>query len=491
MVGERRLAGRPGRRRTDVREPAFSPFADLSRIHFVGIGGAGMSGIAEILLESEYGLEVTGCDLQLGETTERLAALGARIERGHSPDHLEGVDLVVVSSAIAEDNPEVREARRRGVTVARRAEMLGELMRLKYGIAVAGTHGKTTTTSLVGAMMTEAGLDPTVIVGGRLRLQGTGARLGHSQYLVAEADEFDRSFLRLTPVVAVVTTIDADHLDTYRDLDSIRDAFVEFGNRVPFFGRLLVGLDDPNVQLILPRLAERRIVTYGFSPQADLSAVDVEPIDRSDAGSGGTRFTVRSLQRGVLGTIDLPLPGRHNVGNALAAVGVGLSLRLPFETIARGLAKFEGVHRRFEQVGSWRGATVVDDYAHHPTEVAATLEAARQSFPRARLHVVFQPHLFSRTRDQAGAFGRALLAADRALVTDVYPSREQPIPGVTGELVVRAAEESGHRGVRYCPDWRRAEGALAEEAEPGDVVLTLGAGDIYKLAQQLVRAEAP
>lgn len=470
---------------------SFTPFADLARIHFVGIGGAGMSGIAEILLE--YDLEVSGCDLQASEATERLAGMGARIEVGHSPDHLEGIDLLVISSAVAEDNPEVREARRRGITVARRAEMLGELMRLKYGIAVAGTHGKTTTTSLIGTMMTDAGLDPTVIVGGRLRLQGTGARLGHSDYLVAEADEFDRSFLRLTPVVAVVTTIDADHLDTYRDLDAIRDAFVQFASRVPFFGRVVVCLDDPNVQLILPRLAERRLVTYGFSPQADLSAVDVEPVARAEAGAGGpaaggSRFTVRSLQRGVLGTVEIPIPGRHNIANALAAVGVGLSLRMPFEAIARGLARFEGVDRRFEQVGSWRGATVVDDYAHHPTEVAATLEAARQAFPRARLHVVFQPHLFSRTRDQADGFGRALLAADRALVTDVYPSREAPIPGVTGELVARAAERSGHRAVRYCPDWRRTPEVLAEAVEPGDVVITLGAGDIYKLAHQLAAA---
>ncbi len=458
---------------------SFSPFADLSTIHFVGIGGAGMSGIAEILLEEEYGLEVSGCDLQASEATERLAELGARIEVGHSPEHLEGIELVVISSAVAEDNAEVREARRRGITVARRAEMLSELMRLKYGIAVAGTHGKTTTTSLLGTMLTDAALDPTVIVGGRLRLQGTGARLGHSQYLVAEADEFDRSFLRLTPVIAIVTTIDADHLDTYRDLDEIRDAFVQFASRVPFFGRVVVCLDDPNVQLILPRLAERRIVTYGFSPQADLSAVELEP------SPSGTRFAVRSLQRGRLGTIDLPIPGRHNVLNALAAIGVGLSLRLPFAAIAEGLAKFEGVHRRFEQLGSWRGATVVDDYAHHPTEVAATLEAARQSFPRARLHVVFQPHLFTRTRDQADAFGRALLAADRAVVTDVYPSREAPLPGVTGELVAQAAERSGHRGVLYCADWRQAPQVLAEEVTPGDVVMTLGAGDIYKLAQQL------
>jgi UDP-N-acetylmuramate--alanine ligase len=463
---------------------SFNPFTDLSRIHFVGMGGAGMSGIAEILLE--YDLEVSGCDLAGSEATERLAALGAKVFEGHSPEHLAGVELVVVSSAIAEGNPEVEAARERGIPVVRRAEMLAELMRLKYGIAVAGTHGKTTTTSLVGAVLTEAGLDPTVIVGGRLRLLGTGARLGKSDYLVAEADEFDRSFLRLTPVVAVVTTIDRDHLDTYGNLEAIRDAFVTFANRVPFFGRVIVYLDDPNVQQILPRLADRRVVTYGFSPQADLSAVDVEPLP------WGSRFGVRSLRGGLLGRIEVPIPGRHNVANALAAVGVGLALRLGFPEIARGVAAFKGVHRRFEQVGEWRGAAVVDDYAHHPTEVAATLEAARQTFPRGRIHAVFQPHLFSRTADQAESFGRALLLADRAVVTDVYPSREAPIPGVTGDLVVQAARQSGHRHVVYCPDWRSAPEVLEGGIDPGDVVLTLGAGDIYRLARQLAQAaEAP
>jgi UDP-N-acetylmuramate--alanine ligase len=463
---------------------SFNQFTDLSHIHFVGIGGAGMSGIAEILLAPEYGLRVSGCDQALGEATERLAQLGAAVLQGHSVDHLEGVDLVVISSAVAEGNPEVQAARRRGIPVVRRAEMLAELMRLKYGIAIAGTHGKTTTTSLIGTLLTGAGLDPTVIVGGRLRLLVTGARLGGSEYLVAEADEFDRSFLRLSPVIAVITTIDRDHLDTYRDLDEIREAFVTFANRVPFFGRVLVCLDDGNIQQILPRLAERRVVTYGFSPQADLSAVDVETLP------WGSRFTVRSLRGGLLGTIEVPIPGRHNVLNALAAVGVGLSLRLPFPEIAAALATFAGVHRRFEQVGSWRGAAVVDDYAHHPTEVAATLAAARQTFPRGRLHVVFQPHLFSRTLDQAEGFGRALLLADRAVVTDVYASREAPIEGVSGELVVEAARFSGHKNVHFCPDWRQAPELLAEDLHEGDAVLTLGAGDVYRLAHQLAEERA-
>jgi UDP-N-acetylmuramate--alanine ligase len=467
----------------------FNQFTDLSRIHFIGVGGAGMSGIAEILVDSQAELTVSGCDKARGPATERLEKLGVEVHEGHSPDHLDGVDLVVISSAVSEDNPELREARRRGITVIRRAEMLGELMRLRYGIAVAGTHGKTTTTSLVGTVLTEAQLDPTVIVGGRLRLLGTGARLGKSQYLVAEADEFDRSFLRLTPVIAVITNIDTDHLDTYENLQAIQDAFVEFASRVPFFGRLIVCLDDPNVQQILPRVADRRIITYGFSPQADLSAVDVESHGR------GSRFGVRlrgdrRLDRIDLGRIELPIPGRHNVLNALATVGVGLALRINFDTVCRAVQGFAGVHRRFEQVGTWRGAAVVDDYAHHPTEVAATLQAARQTFPMGRVLAIFQPHLFSRTRDFADAFGSALLGADLAVVTDVYPSREQPIPGVTGELVAEAARRSGHRNVVYVPSWKDAPAVLADNVQAGDVLITLGAGDVNRLAQELVAEEA-
>lgn len=458
----------------------FRRFANLERVHFVGIGGAGMSGIAEVL--SEYDLSVSGSDLVLSEATRRLEDLGVRIFSGHSPENVEGAQLVVVSSAVTEENPEVRAARARDITVIRRAEMLGELMRLKYGIAVAGTHGKTTTTSLIGTLLTEAGLDPTVIVGGRLRVSGTGARLGHSEFLVAEADEYDRSFLRLQPVVAVVTSIDRDHLDTYTDLDAICEAFVTFASKVPFFGQVIVCLDDPNIQRVLPRLADRRIVTYGLTPQARLSAADVETRGAS------SRFSVRLDDEGELGTVELPMPGAHNVRNALAAVAVGLAMELDFDDIASGLAAFSGVHRRFEQLGQWRGARVVDDYAHHPAEVSATLEAARAAFPGARLHAIFQPHLFSRTRDLADDFGRALLAADRALVTDIYASRESPLPGVTSALVIDAARECGHRHVEACPAWRDAPEMLAGQVGPGDVVITLGAGDIYRLAETLVAA---
>jgi UDP-N-acetylmuramate--alanine ligase len=458
----------------------------LSRLHFVGIGGAGMSGIAEVLLDA--GFEVSGCDLARSEATARLAGLGARVHEGHSPAHLAGVDLVVTSSAVADDNPEVAAARGRGLTVVRRAEMLAELMRLKYGVAVAGTHGKTTTTSLVGAVLTEAGLDPTVIVGGRVRALGTGARLGKSDYLVVEADEFDRSFLRLHPVIAVVTSIDRDHLDTYPDLEAIQRAFVEFAGRVPFFGRVILCLDEPNIQTILSarELRDRRVVTYGLSPQAELTAFDLEPV-----AGGGTRFRVRSSQHGVLGRVEIPLPGEHNVRNALAAIEVARAMQLDFVAIARALAGFKGVHRRFERLGRWRGAEVIDDYAHHPTEVAAALQALRELGPR-RLIAVFQPHLYSRTKALADRFGAALAAADEVGVLDVYPAREEPVgplEGVSGLAVARAAaDRAAGRPVWWLADAARAERALGPRLRDGDVLVTIGAGDVHQLADALVHA---
>ena len=459
----------------------FRQFTGLGHIHLVGIGGAGMSGIAEVLLE--YDLQVSGSDMKRSPETERLEELGARIAYGHAAANVTGADTVVYSSAVPQDNVELVEARRRGVSVVRRAEMLAEIMRLKYGVAIAGTHGKTTTTSLVGTVLTEGGLDPTVIVGGRVRALGTGARMGHSEYLVAEADEYDRSFLRLAPIVAVITTIDADHLDTYGDLAAIRDAFVDFASKVPFFGQVIVYQDDANVQEILPRLADRRIVTYGFSPHADFQAVD---IGRRD-GAPGSLFTVRHARQGELGRLEIPLPGRHNVANALAAVAVANAVGVPFEKTAAALAAFGGVARRFEVMGSWHGAQVVDDYAHHPVEVEATLEAARQVVPHGRIHAVFQPHLFTRTRDQALGFGRSLLAADFVTVTSIYPAREQPIEGVTGEMVVEAARRAGHRQVSYCEDWSDVPERIAGDVEEGDLVITLGAGDVRGLARELAR----
>ena len=459
----------------------FRNLSGLARVHFVGIGGAGMSGIAEVLLD--YDVEVSGCDQSFSEATERLAGLGVKIQRGHAEEHLDGIDLVVKSSAVSEENAEIKAARARGIAVARRSEMLGELMRLKYGIAVAGTHGKTTTTSMVGAILTESGLDPTVIVGGRLRVSGTGARIGKSDYLVAEADEYDRSFLRLMPVIAVVTSIDTDHLDTYGDLARIEQAFVEFAGRVPFFGRAILCLDEPNIQTILPELKDRRIFTYGLSPQADLIATAIE------GHAAGSRFVVKSHELGELGQLEIPLPGLHNVRNALAATAVGLALELPFAKIAHALAGFGGVHRRFEHHGTFRGAAVVDDYAHHPTEVTATLEAARQSCPKGKIHAIFQPHLFTRTRDHAESFGRALLAADRAYVTAIYGSREAPIAGVSAERVVEAARASGHHHAVSAPDWRTLPDVLAREVADGDLILTMGAGDIYQLAEALCGKE--
>lgn len=451
-------------------------FLKLRRIHFVGAGGVGMSGLAEILLLSTP-LEISGCDRERGENTDRLAALGAKIRLGHDPAHLSEVDLVVISSAVDDSNPEVAAARERGIPVIRRAQMLGQIMRLKQGIAIAGTHGKTTTTSLAGMVLTEAGFDPTIVVGGRVRILGTNARLGKGDFLVAEADEYDRSFLELTPDVAVITNVEADHLDCYRDLSEIIDSFVLFANRVPFYGAVVACLDDPGVKAVLPHV-EKRVVTYGESPQAHLSARDI----RLEAS--GTSFEVFDSEQGRLGRVRLPLPGRHNVLNALAAIAVGSELSVPFETIARALSEFTGVVRRFEKKGERAGVLVVDDYAHHPTELAATLSAARQVYRERRLVALFQPHLYSRTRDFAGEFGRALLAADVAVVTDVYPSREKPLPGVTGQLVVAAAREAGHRNLVYISDKKRVAERLEKLLRPGDLLLTMGAGDVVRFGEE-------
>jgi len=450
-------------------------FLRLRRLHFIGAGGVGMSGLAEILLLSTP-LEISGCDRDRSENTERLTALGAKIAYGHDAAHVEQADLVVISSAIAEGSPEVAAARRRGIPVIRRAEMLAEIMRLKQGIAVAGTHGKTTTTSLTGMVLTEAGFDPTIVVGGRVRILGTNARLGKGDFLVAEADEYDRSFLELTPVVAVVTNIEADHLDTYRDLADILEAFVIFANRVPFYGAVVACLDDPGVREVLPRV-KRRVVTYGESPEAALRAGEI----RLEAS--GTTFEVWEGNTWSLGTVRLPLPGRHNVLNALAAIAVGRELSIPFPTIARALKDFTGVIRRFETKGERDGVLVLDDYAHHPTEIAATLAAARQVHPGRRLVALFQPHLYSRTRDFAEAFGRALLACDLAIVTDVYASREKPLPGVTGEIVAGAARHAGHANVLYISDSKQVTGELERILKSGDLLLTMGAGDVVRLGE--------
>ena len=445
----------------------------VRRLHFVGIGGVGMCGLAE-LLHGE-GFVVSGCDLAASDATARLERLGIAVALGHAPAHVEDAQVLVVSSAVAAGNPEVEAARERGVPVIRRAEMLGEISRLKWTVAVAGTHGKTTTTSLTGFILTRAGLDPTVAVGGRMHFLGAHARLGRSDYLVCEADEFDRSFLALHPALAVITTVEAEHLDTYGTVEAMEDAFVAFANRVPFYGAAIAGLDDTGVRRLLPRFS-RRVVTYGLSPQAEVHARVPQYLP--------TGATCRMVAHGEeLGELTVPLPGRHALANALAASAAALEIGVAWPEIASAVAAFTGVARRFERKGEREGVALVDDYAHHPTELAATLQAARQAFVGARIVAVFQPHLFSRTRDFARAFGEALLGADVVLVLPIYPSRERPLPQVTHELVVGAARASGHRHVLACESFADALEKLSAELRPGDVLLTLGAGDVVHLGE--------
>jgi UDP-N-acetylmuramate--alanine ligase len=388
------------------------------------------------------------------------------------------VDVVVISSAVQDDNPEVRAARERQIPVIRRAEMLAELMRMKHGVAVAGTHGKTTTTSMVGQVLTRAGLDPTLVIGGKVRMLESNAKLGAGRYLVAEADEFDRSFLKLAPVIAVITTIEAEHLDCYKDIDEIQKAFVEFANKVPFWGVVVACLDEKGVQAILPRL-ERRCLTYGLSAQAQLRAEEV----RFDGMKSS--FTVGNGS-GPLGRVELKVPGRHNVKNALAAIAVGLEMEVPFTVIAAALAEFSGVYRRFEIKGERQGVLVIDDYGHHPTEIEATLKAAKEAFGR-RVIAVFQPHLYSRTRDFYREFGSSFYQADLLVVTDIYPAREAPLPGISGELIAKAAREAGHRQVFYLADKESIPEQLARLVRAGDIVITLGAGDIYKYGERFLK----
>jgi UDP-N-acetylmuramate--alanine ligase len=459
-------------------------FKRYQHIHFVGIGGIGMSGIAEILLNLGY--KVSGSDAKRTESTERLEQLGAKIFVGHDATHVEGVHVVVYSSAVARDNVEVRTAHQRQIPIIGRAEMLAELMRLKYGIAVAGTHGKTTTTSMVGAVLAEGRYDPTIVVGGRVTNLGSNARLGQGEYLVAEADESDGSFLKLAPTIAVVTTIDAEHLDHYGSLEAVCEAFLAFVNKVPFYGSAVLCLDQPNIQLLLPRV-EKRVITYGLESAADLVARRVHL-------SGMTsRFDV--YQRGaLLGECTLQIPGRHNVLNALAAVGVGLDLEIPFVTIARALAGFAGVQRRFQIRGTAAGVTVVDDYGHHPAEIRATLAAAKAGFD-CRVVTVFQPHRYTRTRDLKTEFLTAFNQADVLVVMDIYPAGEPPIPGVSAEDLAEGIRAHGHRNVTFLgSDRARIVEYVTEISRPGDLIVTLGAGDVSQLGPDILRrleAESP
>jgi UDP-N-acetylmuramate--alanine ligase len=445
------------------------------RVHFIGIGGIGMSGIAEVLLN--LGFTITGSDKSLSAVTQHLESIGAVIHEGHSGDWLVGADVVVMSSAVKPDNPEVKAAHDHKIPVIRRAEMLGELMRMKQGIAIAGTHGKTTTTSMVGLVLQEGGFDPTLIVGGRLKSLKTNAKLGEGNYLVVEADEFDRSFLSLTPTVAVITNIETEHLDCYRDLDEIKKAFVSFANKVPFYGAAVICLDEPSLQEVMPQI-ERRILTYGITPQAEFRAADCAFHETR------SEYTAVWGDR-VLGRIRLLLPGIHNVKNSLAAVAVGVELEIPLEVIRKGLEEFTGVHRRFEIKATVGDVIVVDDYAHHPTEIMATLKAARNGWNR-RVIAVFQPHLYSRTRDFYQEFGQSFFDADVLIVTDIYGAREEPIPGVTGALVADAAKAFGHRHVIYAKDKKEAAEAVHDIVLPGDMVITMGAGDIYQAGDAVI-----
>jgi UDP-N-acetylmuramate--alanine ligase len=451
-------------------------FRNFQRIHLVGIGGIGMSGIAEVLLTLGY--SVSGSDTKLSMLTERLQDLGATIYEGHKAANVEGAHVVVTSSAIKSDNPEVAEAHKRKIPVIPRAEMLAELMRLKYGIAVGGAHGKTTTTSLVASILTAAHLDPTFVVGGKVNQAGTTARLGKGEYFVVEADESDRSFLLFAPVVAVVTTIDREHLDQYTSLADIQDAFTQFVNRVPFYGAAIVCLDEPNVQAIIPSV-KRPILTYGTSSQADLLISDI----RLRGLASEFRLTYKGED---LGLFHLPHPpGIHNVRNAAAAAAVALYLNVPVDLIRQGLANFGGVGRRFDIKGSVNDITVIDDYGHHPVEIKATLEAAR-GCKFNRLLVLFQPHRYSRTQHLWEEFTRAFNQADVLVVTDIYAASEAPIPGVSSEVLAAAIREAGHKNVHYIRSMQDSIGFLLKNARPGDAILTVGAGSVSRASNELM-----
>jgi len=450
-------------------------FGRFKKLHFVGIGGAGMSGIAEIL--HNLGYAVTGSDNNPSEVTEYLHSLGINVFDRHAAENLSKVDVVVISSAVGPANPEVVEARRMGIPVIKRAEMLGELMRLKFSVGVAGTHGKTTTTSMIGRILTAARLHPTLIIGGVVTELGTGAALGKGDYLVAEADEYDRSILAMFPSMAVVLNIEPDHLDCYADMEDLCNSFLSYVNRVPFYGSAVVGLDDKNVRTLLPHIT-RPYVTFGFSSEADYHAAEIR------REGGHSRFSVIRREE-LLGELRLRVPGRHNVANALAATAAATELDIPFETIAEALAGFTGVARRFERIGEANGIVVIDDYAHHPTEIKATLDTAREMF-KGRVIAVFQPHLYSRTRDFLGDFARVLATADHCILTDIYPAREAPIPGVTSEAIKVEAEKNGARNLIYVGVKENAVDKAAELARPGDVVLTIGAGSITHIRKSIL-----
>jgi UDP-N-acetylmuramate--alanine ligase len=456
-------------------------FAKIQRIHFVGIGGIGMSGIAEVLLNLGY--KVSGSDLKSSTVTQRLESLGATVFEGHRAENIAGADVVVASSAIAPDNSEISQAHTLHIPVIQRAEMLAELMRLKYGIAIAGMHGKTTTTSMVAAVLAGGGLDPTVVVGGRVDAMGSNARVGKSQYLVAEADESDRSFLRLSPILAVVTNIDREHMDCYHNMRNVKRAFLDFMDRVPFYGMLVVCNDDPSLRRMLPQI-QRRTVTYGTRRGSDfhirpgkslLSPGEYRPI---------SRFQV-TFQQKVLGEFRLHVPGAHNVLNATAAIAVGIGLDINVEQIRSALGNFRGVDRRFQLRGTAAGVSVIDDYGHHPTEVRATLAAARQCGFR-KIHVVFQPHRYTRTKLLMDEFATAFHDADTLFILDIYAASEPPIEGITGESLAGHIQDAGEQEARYAASFAEAAQAVVAGAQEGDMILTLGAGSVSQLGPMIM-----
>ena len=448
------------------------------RVHFVGIGGIGMSGIAEVLLNLGY--SVTGSDLRESEVTQRLRSLGAQVFIGHGEANLSGdPSVVVISTAVKFTNPEVLEARRRNIPVIPRAEMLAELMHMKYGVAVAGSHGKTTTASMIAAVLNAAGLDPTMVIGGRVRSLGSNAKMGQGEILVAEADESDGTFLLLSPTIAVVTNIDREHMDFHQTMDRLMESFLTFVNKVPFYGLAVLCLDHPNVRALLPKM-KKRFTTYGFSSEADFCARDLQ-VKAMEA-----QFSVVHRSR-PMGKVRLHLPGRHSATNALAAVAVAQELEIPFSQVAEALSSFSGIHRRFEIKGEPKGIMVIDDYGHHPVEIQATLQAIRESWKRS-LTVVFQPHRYSRTRDLFDDFLVSFEGADRLILTEVYAAGEEAIPGICGEALYQAIKRRGHLEVEFVPDKRDVARQLVPKLRAGDIVLTLGAGDIYKVGEELVEA---
>ncbi|MEW6739643.1 MAG: UDP-N-acetylmuramate--L-alanine ligase [Nitrospirota bacterium] len=446
-------------------------------IHFVGIGGIGMSGIAEVL--HNLGYEVTGSDIKESETTNRLSNLGIKIFIGHNGENIDSAHVVVISSAVSADNPEVLEAKQRSIPVIPRAEMLAELGRLKYGILVAGAHGKTTTTSLIATMLGEGGLDPTVIIGGKLKSMGSNAKLGQGDYIVAEADESDGSFLKLNPTIAVITNIDREHMDYFTDMDVLKQAFLLFINKIPFYGIAVVCMENEYLREIIP-LIQRKYLTYGLSEHADIYARNIE--------HSGIRMSFEAVYKGKsLGMFTLPVPGKHNVLNSLSAIAVAMELQIPVDVIAKALSNFSGIQRRFEFKGEASDIKVFDDYGHHPSEIMATLKAARECFNGNRVVVLFQPHRYTRTRDLMDEFAMSFGNADKLFLMDIYPASERPIKGINSEVLAQRIRGTGFENLTYIPDRKEMMERIASELKQGDVLITLGAGDVYKMGEEILK----